>query len=437
MRRILGASLLAVLAAGVTYGAIVTQREQSYRDFVLQGDAALARDDSYAAIEAFSVAISLKGDSMAAHLKRGEAYRRRHEYESALRDLRRAAAIDPVSLYPRELLGDVHYGMAPREKGHARARYLRAIESYKEALGIDDRSARIQYKLGLAAYRAGQLPVAVAALRQSIDLEPAFAEAHYLLGVCYRAMQQSKEALRALDRAVALDPAFVAAHEELADAYARAGQHEDRLTHLKALAALEPGPVRERALGLGYARAGQLQQALQQLGRVRQTYPDDPETLLALGQLWLERAAAGDRIELNKALNALSSAVGPASSSDACTLYGRALLLSGDIVRAEQMFQQAVTRFPVEPGAFLYLSDVSMRTGRRAAAQQAMIDYAALVLSDTLSVPHLLRLADAQLAAGRREEARRTVEAVLERDPGSQAARGLSRRLHEPTAPAR
>ena len=432
MRRILGGSFLAVLAAGVTYGAIVTQREQSYRDFVLQGDAALARDDSYAAIEAFSVAISLKGDSMAAHLKRGEAYRRRHEYESALRDLRRAAAIDPVSPYPHELLGDVHYGMAPREKDHARARYLRAIESYKQALAIDDRSARIQYKVGLAAYQAGQLRVAETFLRQAIDLDPAFAEAHYLLGVCYRALQQPAQALPALNRAVALDPALVAAHEELADAYAQAGQQGDRLTHLKALAALEPGPVRERALGLGYARAGQLQLALSQLRRARESYPDDPETFLALGQLWLDRAADGDRVELNKALEALSSAVGPTSSSEAFTLYGRALLVAGNVVRAEQMFRQAVTRFPVEPRAFLYLSDVSMRIGRRAAAHQAIIDYAALVLADTLSVPQLLRLADAQLATGRKEEARRSVDAILERDPGNDAAQVLSRRLHEP-----
>jgi tetratricopeptide (TPR) repeat protein len=393
----------------------------------------LARDDSYAAIEAFSVAISLKEDSMAAHLKRGEAYRRRQEYESALRDLRRAAAIDPVSPYPRELLGDVHCGMAPREKDHARARYLRAIESYTEALALDDRSARIQYKLGLAAYRAGQMPVAVTALRKSIDLDPAFAEAHYLLGVCFRATQQTREAIRALDRAVALDPSFVAAHEELADAYAHAGRQDDRLVHLKALAALEPGPVRERALGLGYAHAGQLPLALTQLGRARQRYPDDPETFLALGQLWLERAADGDAVELNKALQALSSAVGPTSSSAAFTLYGRALLLSGNVVRAEQMFQQAVTRFPVEPRAFLYLSDVSMRTGRRTVAHQAIIDYAALVRSEALSVPHLLRLADAQFATGRTEEARRSADAVLERDPGNAAARSLSRRLHEPT----
>jgi tetratricopeptide (TPR) repeat protein len=429
VRRIFGGLLLAVVAAGVTYGLVVTQREQSYRDFVDQGDAALARDDLSGAVEAFSVAISLKADSMAAHLKRGEAYRRRHEYESALSDLRRAAGIDPGSPYPLELLGDVHYGMAAGEKDHARARYLRAIESYQGALALDDRSARIQYKLGLAAYRAGRLPDALKAVRASLDLDPAFPEAHYLLGVCLRVMQQHREAVRALDRAVALNNEFVAAHEELADAYGRLGRWDDRLAHLKVLATIDPGPARERALGLGYARAGNLQGALAQLGQARQKYPDDPETFLALGRLWLDRAADGDPVELNKALEALASAVGPSSSSEACTLYGRALLLSGNIVRAEQMFRQAITRFPVEPDAFLYLSDVSVRIGRRAAAQEAIMDYAALVRSERLGLAHLVRLAEAQLAAGRTEEARRSVEAILERDPGNAAARHLMKRL--------
>lgn len=429
VRRILGGILLAVLAAGVTYGVLVTQRERSYRDFVDQGDAALARDDSYAAIEAFSVAISLKEDSMAAHLKRGEAYRRRREYESALRDLRRAAAIDPVSPYPLELLGDVHYGMAASEKDHARARYVRAIESYQGAVALDDRSSRIQYKLGLAAYRAGRLPEAVTALRTSLELDPAFAEAHYLLGVCLRATQQHREAVRALDRAVALNEGFIAAHEELADAYGRLGRWDDRLGHLKALAALDPGPARERALGLGYARAGHLQRALTQLGQARQKYPDDPETFLALGRLWLERAADGDDVELDKALRALAAAIGPTSSSEACTLYGRALLLSGDIVRAEQMFRQAITRFPVEPEAFLYLSDLSMRIGRRAAAHEAIVDYASLVRSENLGVTHLLRLAAAQLAGGRKEEARRALDRALSRDPGNATALSLLKQL--------
>ena len=228
MKRAIGMVLLVALAAGVSYGVVVTQREASYRRFVEQGDAALARDDSYAAIEAFSVAISLRADSMAAHLKRGEAYRRRGEYEAALRDLRRAAEIDPLAVHPRELLGDVHYAVAAGDGSDAAA-FADAAVRYRESVGLDDRSARLQYKLGLALYRAGRINEALPALREAIALDPRLAEAHYALGLCLRASKQPADAARAIEKAVELSPALLQAREHLADLYAGLRHYEARL----------------------------------------------------------------------------------------------------------------------------------------------------------------------------------------------------------------
>ncbi len=118
--------VVVLLAAGVlAYGVGVARQEAVYRAFVEKGDEALARDDSFAAIEAFSAAISHKADSMAAYLKRGEAYRRRSEFESAVRDLRRAVQLDPLAPHPREILGDVHY---------ATGRFANAADHYREYL---------------------------------------------------------------------------------------------------------------------------------------------------------------------------------------------------------------------------------------------------------------------------------------------------------------
>ena len=116
------------------YGYVVTRQESRYLDLIEEGDAALARDDSLAAIEAFTVAIAIKADSMAGHLKRGEAYRRRKEYESALKDLRRAADLDPLAPHPREILGDVSAAM-----GHDSD----AVDRYREYLALDDRAPRV------------------------------------------------------------------------------------------------------------------------------------------------------------------------------------------------------------------------------------------------------------------------------------------------------
>ena len=429
VKRLLGIVALVAVAGGATYGLVVTQRESSYRRFVEEGDAALARDDSYAAIEAFSVAISLKRDSMAAHLKRGEAYRRRGNYEAAERDLRQAAALDSLAIHPRELLGDVHYTIALTDGRFAPVSIAKAVEQYAETVALDDRSARLQYKLGLASYRAGQTAKGIQALREAIRIDPRFAEAHYVLGLCLRAAGRPDEAARSLERAVEFAPALLPAREELAEVHERQRRYEARLSHLEALAALQPSAARERALAAGYASAGNLERAIARLARAAQRYPDDRETYITLGRLWLQRAAAGGRIERGKAIEALQTAAAGDSSSEAMMLLGRARLLAGDFARAEQALQQATLRFPVTADAFLYLAEASQRRGHRTTADQALIDYDALVPESTMDATLLVRIAEAHLRRGDPTAARRAVHQALAKDPSNTTALELKKRL--------
>lgn len=413
-----GVLLLVIVGAGVVYGVTATRRESAYLDVIERGDAALTRDDSFAAIEAFTVAIALKSDSMLAHLKRGEAYRRRREFESALRDLRRASELDPLATQPRELLGDVNYAMG---------RYARATAQYAEYTALDDRSPRLFYKLALASFQLGQVPAAIRALEKSVALDDRFAEGHYLLGVCLRETQQSNAALKSFLRAVELQPALLQAREELADLYGRLGRPDERARQLEALAALDPRPSREVTLGLVYARGGQLDRAITRLGSAAERFPDAGYTYVALGRVWLERAAQGDRIELRKALGALEAAVGSDSSSEALTLLGRALLMSGDAARAEQVLLQATTRFPVDVESFYYLAEAADRRGHLPIAQRALIDFAALerVEAPKFDARLLARLADAHLRSGDAPAARRAAERSLEKDPRNTAARSV------------
>jgi tetratricopeptide (TPR) repeat protein len=430
VKRVVAILLLVAGACGLAYGLLVTQRESAYRRFVEEGDAALARDDSSAAIESFSVAISLKSDSMAAHLKRGEAYRRRGEYDAAMRDLRRAADLDSLAIHPRELLGDVHYRIGLADGRSAPVSFAKAVERYSQSVALDDRSARLQYKLGLAAYRAGQMGTAIQALREAIRLEPRFAEAHYVLGLCLRAADQPADAIRSLERAVALGPALLPVREELADLYEQMRRYDARLSHLEALAALQPSAARERALAMGYASAGNLDRAIGQLARGVQRYPDDRDMYVTLGRLWLQRAALGGRVERGKALAALQNAAAGDATSEALTLLGRARLLAGDTSRAEQVLQQATQRFPVAPSAFLYLADASQRRGHTAAARRALLDYAALVPSSSLDASLLARIAAAYLQNGETAAARRVLKEALDKDPANEAALELKERMN-------
>src|SRR5262245_25224074 len=234
-RLLLGVLAITICAAGL-YGYTAARRERAFRQLIDRGDAALARDDTFSAIENFSGAIQLNGDAMLGFLKRGQAYRRRqlldapahgtHQAvkldpvaEAAIRDLRRAAELDPLSPRPLELIGDVNYSLL---------RYDRAAEEYQKYITLDDRSPRILYKLALAHYSAKRPERGVEALQKAVEIDDRFAEAYYLLGLCFRDMQKRDNALRALRISVGLAPAMVHAREELADLYGRLGKPELR-----------------------------------------------------------------------------------------------------------------------------------------------------------------------------------------------------------------
>lgn len=423
MKRVVITLLVLLAVGGVSYTVGVARQDAVYRSYIEQGDEALARDDSFAAIEAFTIAISHKAESMAAHLKRGEAYRRRNEFENALRDLRRAAELDPLSPHPREILGDVNYAMT---------RYPAAADRYRESLRLDDRSARVQYKLALAHVKMGQPAAAATALRLALNIDDRFAEAHYLLAICQRDLHRPTDALASLERAVTLNTGFATAREELAETYGRLGRLDDRNRQLEALTVLDPGAPREVALSLGFARDGQVERAVLRLGNAVRQYPDDPQTYVALGRLWLERAEqSGGRAELGKAMGALEAAVGNDSSSEAHMLYGRALMLAGELGRAERALEQAASRYPLDPLALYYLAEVAERRGHLAAAQRALIEYASLegLESPRFDARALARLTEAYLRAGDLPAARKALDRAEKKDPDHPQVRALILRL--------
>lgn len=478
MKRALAAAVLLLTAVAGVYGYTISRREQAYRNHVGRGEAALASGDTFAAIEAFSAAIAVEDASMIGYLKRGETYRRRDDLDSALRgpalplpmqprpsldaalrDLRRAAELDPLAPRPHELLGDVNYTMG---------RLDRAIERYERYVQLDDRSPRVLYKLGLAQYTAGRPRLALEALNKAVAIDGAFAEAFYLMGLCARDLHEPDEALAALRRSLHLAPAMLQAREEAGNLYGRIGRPRDRIAMLEALRAIDPGGSREVTLGLAYARAGRTNDAVTALGQAAEAYPAYAYTYVALGRVWLEVAQTrGDHVALSKALGALEAAVVRTdNSSEALTLLGRALLLADEVERAEGVLQQASERLPLDPLAFYYLADAAARRKHFGTARGALLDYQALAGKETdpkrraafaarmadystrlgehaaavtwykraveagsAATPLLLRLADAQARSGDLTAARAAVAQALEKDPTSRAARNLQRRL--------
>ena len=446
--------LFLLCGAAVVYGYFVIRWESDHRDEIRRGDAAMAAGDLSTAIEAFSGAIALKSDSMIGYLMRGEAYRRRDELEAAVRDLRRAAEIDPGAPRARELLGDVNY---------ARKRFPPAADHYQAYAELDDRSPRVLYKLALARYRAGQPTLCAEAVRKSLSIDESFAEAHYLMGLCQREGQKPADAVASFLRAIALAPTLLAAREELADLYGLLGRTEQWIAQLDALRVLDPKPARDVSLGLAYSRAGQADRAVVTLRQAAERYPNHRQTYVALGRVWLEAAQIqSDRVELNKALEALEKAVAAEQTSESCMLLGRALLLASEPEPAERLLQQATAKLPADPLAFYYLADAAERRAHFGVARQALVDYIALAgdepdarrraglalrvadlsmrvkdypfaaawyeraapgFSGDASV--LVRQAEARWRAGQPDAARAMLDRILEKNPANVAALNL------------
>lgn len=399
-------------------------RERQYRVLIARGDASLADEQTFAAIEAYSGAIALRPDSTLAHLRLAETYQRRSNLDEAAREFRLASALDPTATRPLDELGDILY---------RQQRFDRAADTYGRILRLDDRSARVGYKLALARYGEGEVDLALRAVTQSLALDPHSADASYLLGLCLRHLHRDSDALKAFEQAATLAPAMLAVHEELADLYRRVGRSTDEIDQLQTLVALDRGHVeRAVALALAHHRAGHDDLAVLTLGQALERAPDDPSVYGALGQIWLDRAK-DDRALLRKAREALERAANrPDASSETLTTYARALLQDGDLDEAERILQQATTRFPVDPAAFLQYATVLERHNRLELARRALVQYGALAGDDSDLAARADRIAGLSIRLNDPATARDWIRKGLERDPQNAQLLALSRRLGQP-----
>ncbi len=413
MRRSILVVMLAVsLGLLALYAAwTMATRDREYGQLIAAGDAALADDRIFRAIESFSGAIALKPDSMLAYLRRGETYRQHGDLEAAVRDLQRAAELDRTATRPLERLGDVLY---------AQERYAPAARRYEAYVRIDDRSPRVSYKLGLARFRSGDSAGAVQALRQAVHLDDRFVEAYYVLGLSLQGDRRTNEAVWALQRAISLAPAFAPAREALASLFRTLNRPRERVEQLEQLVELQPGRVdRKIALALAQADAGRPDLAVATLSRSAEDAPVAPAVYSALGSVWLQLAESrGDRVALVKALEATRMLVADRNATgDDLFLRGRVLLAAGQADAALRTLRLATARLPVPPAAFERLAAAAVRLGRHAEARDALLRYATLVTDDRKLADAMTRAAACSFRLRERAEAVRWEARAAEHAP--------------------
>jgi tetratricopeptide (TPR) repeat protein len=365
-RPVIVITVVAALVAATVQAWTDVRQARAFRRLIAEGDAAAGRGQGSAAIEAFSGAVALRPQSMLPYLKRGDTYRRQGQFDSAERDLAQAQALDPTAPQPLELVGDVR--LARGDAGGA-------VAPYRAYLALDDRAPRLQYKLGLALYRSGDPAGAADAARRALALDGSLAEAHQLLGVASLAQGRTDDASKSLTRALELQPAAGATRLALANFYEAQGRTRDETAQREALGALDTArPDGLVSLATAQMRHGRVDTALATLARAAERFPGSPVVANATARVWLDLAErTGDMQAIQQALAVLAPAASREdASSDTLTLYGRALLLNGDLKPAESALLRATTKFPIARDAFLLLSHAEARLGHRDASRAAL-----------------------------------------------------------------
>lgn len=284
----------------------------------------------------------------------------------AIRQYEAFLKAQPYSIEARSNLGAAYARLG---------RYQDAIQQYKLALALDANNATIRFNLGLAFYKAAHLPEAAAELAQVVAAQPQNKNAVVLLADCHFRRGELK---KVIDLLSPLEASF---GEDRAYAYL-----------LGTALILDNQPERGQVIIDRLFRGGDSAEARVVLGTAHLMGRDFPNALKEF-----ERAA-----EMNPQLPGVHS------------LYGRAVLATGDPERAMTAFRCELELNPNEFESNLYLG--------RQLSQEQKFDEALIYLQRALQVrPRDLNAryywGSVYLSMNRTVDAQRVLEEVVKDAP--------------------
>ena len=376
---------MAALVTAVALGWNDVRAERSFRRLLAQGDRAMAAGQTSVAVEAFSGAVALQAAVDAAL---PEA--RRHISAPAGMGGGRAGPATghdagPTAPQPLERLGDVAAATGRLDEAE---RFLRDSLAHRGSGAARLVQARRWPGIARATRRGAIAALDGVAAARRLERR----RTHYLKGVVLASTGNLDAARPAFERAIELAPAEVDARLGLADLHAARGRDREELALRESAAALDTaGPAALMNVARAYAAKGRERSGHRRADACRRPAPGSrrgaDRRWDGCGSTW--RTASRDTAALARALALLAPmAARPDASSEALTLYGRALLLDGSLIAAERVLERATLQYPVAPDAFALLAEAAARRGHRAAAELARRKQAALdVLTPRLRLP--------------------------------------------------
>jgi len=167
-----------------------------------------------------------------------------------------------------------------------------AVATYRKAIEITPRDARLHLSLGLAQAQAGRTAEAIASYQRSLALDVQQPLALVNLGIALEAAGDTTGAERAYQRAIAVDPNEPLAHFNLGNIFLERGDVAGAIPQYERATSLDPSlSTGYFYLADAYARTGAVQRALDAVRRGLEFDPQNANGKLAEEKL--EQALRG------------------------------------------------------------------------------------------------------------------------------------------------
>ena len=276
---------------------------------------------------------------------------------------------------PREAAVQANLGVLLAHLG----RFDEAIAQYKKAVALDPRNGDIVRNLGLAFYKSGRIAEAATEFAKSHELSPDNLQTILLLADCQMRMGENREVIKLLT------PVEAEHGDELAIAY---------------------------LLGTALLNEGQIAEGQKRVDRIL-SKGDSAEARFLLGN---QMFAARD---FPAAVKQLASAIELSPSLPGLqSIYGQALLNTGDPDAAADAFRKELASDPNQFDANLYLAQILTARSQWKDAEP-LVRRALLVRPN--SFPAALEMAAVSEGEGKLGEARRQLEALEKKWPTLEA----------------
>jgi tetratricopeptide (TPR) repeat protein len=339
---------------------------------------------------------------------------------------------------------NVEHALERAAKHQSAGRLGEAEAILKQILEAQPRHAHALHLLGVVAYQAGRIELAIDWVAKAVELKGDVALFQSNLAEMYRQMGNVDEAIRRGQRAVELDPNMASAHSNLGIALYDRGQDDAAQTaHLKALAIVPQLVQSLNNLGSIERRRKNLSEAAQWYQKALAAEPDYLESLSNLGAVLVEdenprlavvalQRALELRPDYPEALCNLGLArLQMDQAEEARALFGRALQLRrgypealvglavvrhelGDPLGSVALLDEAIALGSPMANAYLQLGSIRADLGESDAAEAA---YQRALALDPKTPDALVGLSNLRMEMGRLEEGRALLHEALALDP--------------------